>query len=635
MYSNALSSVNFHKDRSFRFSNKFIKKMWKTRKTFHFRSISLKNTLVPVYSIINYVKSWDVNLCLFISENITFNFLRHHLNHLKNIFLKCFGQVRLWVEIKKMFNSGFLNFSFATVYWGRDVFCFSLLARFLLELYFSELDNYILSLSLNTNYVYKLISKCKEVEHSVYFGLLFGSLPIKLERNLIIYKNISNVNILRFNNFSNHFLCNSIPKFFSNFKRNFYWVRHINFILFGFLSSKNYAQFIYERVRSFIRSYLMFDFRKDKANFYFHTGFYFLGFSIFIKKKFYPLTSNTNIDKFKLIEIYRGRVKFRVNSYRKKILNSIVSRSNSELFLIFISYMKQKKLPLFSFKSKKVWSFIFQQECLKSLQYGKLLFTNDTIDLPDYALSSYIKSPNLGRLVFYRQYSFNLYIRKLQFVFKELISFTKVFFPSSILPIDLMLHKYVNLLNKKIYFIYENLHFNVFPISSFLKNDSSYLYSSTIRKKFHFIKVWHVSVPKDFIFRKLRTWGFVHPYKNRPISNSRFLLKDDTFILKEFSHFLNKFLLWFGYCDSFSYLKFLTELIRQSCFLTLCRKHNKSKSWAYSVFTPNLRLNKSFLPMDYLFPSRDFNFNLNKKFLIHKSFFSYDEKFFLVNFNLP
>lgn len=544
-------------------------------------------------------------------------------NRLKNLFLRSSNELKLWSEIQKMFNLNLISFSSEKVYWSNNIYSFSLLSRFLFEFYILELDKYISSLSFHTNSTFTIISNVG-LKNFKYSDLLLNSLPLKLEKNLEIYENVFSFNRFKINNFTNYFRSLSSEIYPYKFVRKFCWVRYINFILFGFLSSNNYGKFISEKVVSFVRSNLMFDSKELSVNFFAQNDFYFLGFNV--KKKF-RFRNRFESSLIKVGDTYKSRMKFRISLYRRKLLSSIVSRSNSELFLFFISATKDKKISLLSFRNKKIWIFVFQQECLKALQYGKLLFTSDTVDNLSYSLFCDVKFLQIKAFVFYRKYSFNLYIRKLHRIFKELIGATESLFYYSVLPIDLVLGKYLNLLNKKISFLYENVYFSTL---NSLSNNQFY---SKSNKEFHQTKFWHISFSKKFLFRKLRSWGFVHPYKNRPVSNSKFLFMDDNSILKNFSSFIEKFLIWFRCCDNFISLKFFVEIVKQSCFLTISRKHNKGKVWAYSVFTPNLLVARNFSSLNYFFPKRHFGYRLYKKYLIDKNIFSFDEKFFLTNFS--
>jgi len=81
------------------------------------------------------------------------------------------------------------------------------------------------------------------------------------------------------------------------------------------------------------------------------------------------------------------------------------------------------------------------------------------------------------------------------------------------------------------------------------------------------------------------------------------------------------------FIDNFGKVKVLVNYIRESCFLTLCRKHNKSKTWALSVYTPNLIISRSSFSTKSFFPTRKNVLKMRKKFIIDPKF-SFDEEFF-------
>lgn len=632
-YSNALSNNIFDTNtyypsyfESYIKKTRFIKQIWKTKKIFHFNYFNNPNSsniFNSIHFVIKFIKSWDINLSFFVNGYVTFTFSSLSFNRLKNIFLKSFREPKLWSEIHKMFKHGILSFSSSKIYWGLDIYSFSLLSRYLLNFYLFELDKYVGYLLSKSNSIFTVF-RTNYFGNSNYSTILLKSLPLKLERNLLSYKNLVSFNSLRFNSFSTYFNASSDYISCPTFKRRIFGVRYINFFLFGFIASKNYANFVMDKIVSFIRSDLLLNLFKTDINFHYRAAFYFLGFNISLKnvKVNIPYANSFNFS-----DKYLGRVKFRIYAFRKKLLNLIIERVNSEVFLHFVSCLQQKKLFSFSFRNKKLWSLIFQLECVKSLSYDKVLFSQDTMENLNYPFYSSIKMSNI---LFYRKYSLNLYVKKLQIVFKGLINSTNTFFRSSTLPIDVILSKHVSALNKKIYFIYENLYFNIVGKDS-LEN----AFGFSDQKRVNITrKIWHVSVPKSLIFRKLRGWGFIHPYKNRPISNSRMLFLDDSLIINKFNSLLNKFLTWFRCCDDFLSVKFFIEILRQSCFLTICRKHNKSKVWAYSVFTPTLFSNRSFFESNRSFFSTVLTHKFKKKCFFSKTFFLFDEKLFLTKLTI-
>ena len=116
--------------------------------------------------------------------------------------------------------------------------------------------------------------------------------------------------------------------------------------------------------------------------------------------------------------------------------------------------------------------------------------------------------------------------------------------------------------------------------------------------------------------------------KKRPISNLKFLAYEDEEIISFFGSFSYSLLNWFRCADNFSKVKFLVELIRQSCFLTICRKHNKRKTWVYSIYTTNLVLNHKLQSNVSFFPTKKSLFNMKKSFLNDEINFLCCENFF-------
>lgn len=611
------SYSNYVDFKSLKVSNYFIKKVWGTRKIFCFQGSNFQKTFGSIHSFIKFVKSWDVNVCFFVTGKVICPFSQRNLNHLRNIFIKVFAEEKLWFEIEKMFNLGILNMSQSSIYWGGNISSFSLLSRFLLELYLSELDNYIGGVLLKTKYFFTLSDKVK-LKEMFFSNLLLSSLPIKLEKNLKLYSKLSIVNNLRFNHFFSHFISTNFVSGSRVFQRNFYWVRYVNFILFGFITSKNYSYFLFEKVLSFLRSNLLCDLKDIFFSLSSEKNFCFMGFTLLLKEKFinYKFSKKFNDNNIKKLQA-------RINLYRKKLLNLISNRFSSELYLHFVSFLEKKKVVSRSFSLAKIWTYIFQFECVRSLQLGKLLFSRDRVSSLDHLHFSQVRKKSLISYVFYRRYSFNLYLRKLHFIFRNLISKFDSYYNYSVMPFDMMLYKFTISFQKKIFFLYENLYVDFICPPSFVNVET--------KASFNSVKVFQILVPSDFILKKLRTWGFIHPYKNRPISNSKFLFKHDSQIIRDFSYVSNQIIFWFRCVDNFSSVKFLIEIIRQSCFLTLCRKHNKSRVWSYGVYTPNLLFGRNLDFSNMVFPDRKFLFKLRKKFLLNNNMFSFNEKFFLIN----
>ena len=126
------------------------------------------------------------------------------------------------------------------------------------------------------------------------------------------------------------------------------------------------------------------------------------------------------------------------------------------------------------------------------------------------------------------------------------------------------------------------------------------------------------------MFRKLKLLGFVHPTNNRPIGNVRYLNFNDFVIIWNFSYLYSVILIWFFETSDFSSLTSFVKLLKKSCILTLCRKHNKSKLWVNSVYTNNILVLKNLFNSYNYFPSSNFlhgRFSTVNMLLIDEAFF--------------
>ena len=105
----------------------------------------------------------------------------------------------------------------------------------------------------------------------------------------------------------------------------------------------------------------------------------------------------------------------------------------------------------------------------------------------------------------------------------------------------------------------------------------------------------------------------------------------DKFIIKTFGYFAYNILYWFRLSDNLIQVKKLIDFIRKSCLLTLCRKHNKTKSWAYGVYTPNLLIVNGLFNTKSFFPTKSFIVSFRKNSNFKQGKFYFEEEFFLGN----
>jgi hypothetical protein len=92
------------------------------------------------------------------------------------------------------------------------------------------------------------------------------------------------------------------------------------------------------------------------------------------------------------------------------------------------------------------------------------------------------------------------------------------------------------------------------------------------------------------IFEKLRCLGYVHPYKDRAISNVKLqIFRDDEIVLK-YNSIIRGLLTWYSGAYNFIKVKGIALLLRISCVLTLANKHKKNMFWVYRKYGNSVKI---------------------------------------------
>lgn len=619
--------------------NNFVKKVWANKN----KLSSLRKNIFfdSVHLNLSKIRSWSTEVDFFVVLNILLSLDILNKNRLKNIFQRNpYIDNTFWHEIVKMINSNIVNFSDNYIYSCKNKLLSSPLSIFLLELYLSEIDIYLLSYSSRCNIRRILKDDFIFLDKPTPNYKKKSFLPIRLESNLLKYKSLKSFSITKSNSFKYYFERN-IDSFVSFDKRILY-TRYLNHIIIGFVSSKLFVDIMSRKLKSFIRSSLHFDI-KTKGTFYSaEKNIIFCGFNI----RLIDIDNKISlISSIKTKKKFSARISSRILSNQRKIVKNFSFRFQDELFFHMKNLLGRKSLQSLSLKDYKFWTYIFQLEAIRSAQFNKLILTSEKTSLISEELFTNIK---YSRLKSYEDYSFDLYISKLQILLRETISEFSFNIPSSVISND----QYINLLfsefRKKLFIFYENFFIkdldayskklsikdldfvsNLYN-SSFSSTDIDFfrkglLSNNTSKRR----KMLEIFIPINFCLKKLKLLGLIHIKKKRPMGSQRYLKLEDIHIIRYFGYLSFVFINWFRCCYNFSKLKLLISFIRQSCFLTLCRKHNKNKSWAYRVYTPDLILIKQYNVKNSYFPSRRYILKLKRRFIFSKLDNFFDEEFFL------
>lgn len=591
------------------------------------------------------MRSWDPGIQFFFSSRLNHSFGLINKNKLKNILLKFVNDIKLWYEIEKMLDSGFINILSDSIYLDKEFISFSPLSRFLLNVYLDELDQNIKVLCYNFNGFSRFSDKKIEKKNVRKYSLvLMKTLPVKLEKNLLNIRKLSAFNNLRFNFYKNYFSEITFSPKFKTFSRKIFYCRFLDYLLLGFVGSRDFSKRIIGKVTNFVRSSLHFNCDEinlisSAQNPMLFLGFYLKKLNLANKTALYDSIRKSVKKKYFL------KVIARLDAKRKRLTNIISKRFSSEIFLLIKETLKNKKMYLKDLRDEKIWLYIFQLECVRSAQVFRLINTEDIESLIPEDFFDVIRHKELNHLVNYRRFSFNFYLKKLQIALKNSISCVSPGISKCVTNTDLALFNNLVELKKNLEFCYENLYINVrskSSVTTFGEVPSSYIFdngksndlvfSSGFSTEINSIEnsLVDVTAPIEIILQKLDLLGFFNFKDKKPISNLKYLFLDDEVIISLYSYYARTFLIWFRCCDNFAKIKTIIEYIRQSCILTLCRKHNKSRDWVVSVYTLNLIFCKTSLSNKPSFPEFNEIFLLKRKFLINKSYYLlFNEKFFL------
>lgn len=555
---------------------------------------------------------------------------------------------RIWFEIEKMLNANVVGISDHYIY--REIVpSNNSLSRFLLNIYFSQLDTYIKKLCNSSNFNKLLFLKPYFIKtfYKRNIKIIKNYLPVKIRSFLLHFSNLKNLRFLKEKEFNFLYKKDSYNLDFLCFYKHIYYIRYLKHIALGLVGSKNFSKYTAHKIQGFLRSHLHFDFSSNNLQYAFSEKLFFLGFQIQLLKSNFK--KNNFTFSLKIARKYFFRIQSRLNFWKKKLSSLMLDRFRFELFGQVMSILKNKNLNFSSLKDRKVWLFLFQFESVRCFQVGKLVNSLDNVNLISDEILIDLKFSNFTN---YKNFSFNFYLKKMRLLVKNVIDYLPSFLNKSVLPFDIAFSNFFFEYKKKFNFFNDTFYFTglnqnnlKFYRENRYNNDSyneiekkNYIYKNNfLMKKLFFLSTkskmqtkayFLINCPISYILSKFESLGFINLKKKRPISNVKFLIYEDREIIKNFGAFSYSLLNWFRCVDNFSKVKFLIELIRQSCFLTLCRKHNKRKTWAYSVYTPNLILNYHIYQNKSFFPTKRLLSTMKKSFLYNEIDFLFLETFF-------
>jgi hypothetical protein len=593
------------------------------------------------HSLTPFLSNWNIKSNCILTLRVFRSFNLFNKLCFKNIFFKFVKDFFIWEELSKMLNANIIGVSGRAIYNSIQNFCNNRLSFFLLSLYLKEFEIYLEKIVFKYNLRKNFQSRFFFFVNKRYFYSknLACFTPLKSEKNLIKFLNIKFLIASKYDKFHYSFL-NSFKSIFY-YEVYIFFIRYLDFFIFKFTSSrlfvsflmKKLLDFLYFKINFLLRDLVITDFNKEKV--------LFCGYLIV----FYATKINFKFDKRYFDKFFFSKVIFRIMNTQKILSKTLFKRFKTE-FLFKLRYFGDTNFKNSSFVTK-FWNFLFQLQSVETFKIQKLILAGSMKEIISNNILIEIKRFNTD---IYYKYLFNLHNMKINFLFENIIKNLTLTISLGSLYNDFFLYNYLIEFKKHILLqgnIYSAQSFSCRIVKNFfgavdfftrdcisetsievnyniinyhaLLNSNDYLH----RKKSLFL-----FVPVLLLIKKFRLLGFIHPSKNCPIGNLSLILFSDHFIIKISSFLVYSILNWYSFSKNLLSLKILIELVRESCLLTLCRKHNKNKSWAYTTYTSNLVFFTNLYCTEVFFPTKEFIKLLHSKKNFLQKNFQLDESIF-------
>nr|YP_009538638.1 maturase [Phacus pleuronectes]AYQ93658.1 maturase [Phacus pleuronectes] len=610
----------------FKQKSNFLKKVW--HRKFPLESTFLKfRNFSSIHLILEKIRNWNTNMVFFLNCRILKGLIRINKNRLKNIFLKVIKDVRLWCEIEKMLSIGIISVSTSCIYRNFDFQIFNSLSYFLFNIFLTEFDFYIFGLSYQFNHCFYL----KSLRQNVNFFCERKS----FKRNLLPIK----LNSRRFNLCSFTYFFNKDKNFFNfyvnstfKFQKNLNYVRYLDYFFLGFVSTKFFSLKFKNKIITFLIGNLFLKIENIILFSNLDKNIFFLGYNIRFSSKLLKYSSSSLIKKNLSI---LNKLFFRKLNFSKIFLNNFYVHLSDN----FKKFFLLNQLNCLNLENKNIWMYFIQLEAVRSFSFSKNIFNRDLIRIFSFQNVSYFSnySFNLFLDLLKKNLKFNLFNEVLPKINKFVFSvdlYAKFLFCDFIKKYFFLLQNIINYkknrkLKLRFYFLGKNFFFKNYFFSKkdiFIVSDSfsDLFYKSSLLKNSIFFLA-----PIKRIYVKLKTLGFIHSIKRRPIGNIKYMFVEDVYLIQFFSSLIYFLLIWFKFCFNFVKLNVLLKFIKKSCFLTLSRKHNRSKFWSYQVYTDDLIFFRGLTIDNFLYSINNCIFSTRISFFSKYFPFYFDELFFL------
>jgi len=567
------------------------------------------------------IKHFRTNTSFFLDYDIRKAFDNVNRKRLKNIFNKIIRDIRFWMEISKILNSGII-LELEYLFERKGVPQGSVLSPFLFNVYMNELDQKVFSLQNPPEHTHKSHESAtygnKEAELA-YRKLSRDFSTDNLKRSLKKYGSKETLIEARKTAYKKHHKKYGRRKGIDLDVRHIQYVRYADDFLIGIVGSREYAVQVRKDVNNFIKGNLHLEIKKDNLVHRNDKSVNFLGHKIKLSefkvktsskpKQIRAARKNKNKSIARFLEADKRLARAKSYELYKNVLSSFSVLSKK----LKMNLKNKKHIDMLAllFAYKAIGSVLMKKLSLTSWnQFGNFLISMDSLKLTEpqknVAINRWIShlATEADRL---NEFNATILRDKIASLAKsELVTELSKGQANKLKKLqqeyldkaDMLVKESLNYeIEKKRKKVIDKFNINVNSPSLLTQEEKDLL---SLAKELTILSA-EKTVPRRIsiyapikkTFAKFRFKSYIHPLKDKAMGNTGLGFHTDTEIVLHFNMIIQGLLNWFSGADNFAKVKGLAQLLRKSCVLTLANKHKKNMNWVYTVYGSEITVRKN------------------------------------------
>lgn len=545
--------------------HEYKKKQQIVKKVFKATSYGFRENKSAHQALYRIKTTWSNDTMYFLDYDIKKTFSSINRNRLKSTFNRYVKDPRVWEEIEKMLNAGYIHNDMLQTH-NTKVILNSILSPLLFNVYMHDFDQFMESLNkkhtIRNKDSKKLMNKYSNQMVKTYYALDSQAKFIPEKKKEFLEHD------QKYRNKKNITLTNS----------RIQYIRYADDIIIGVVGSREFAIYAQKEINTYIKSNLHLQINRDEIIHRDQSPITFLGHHIQLinlhgkintKRKQLEAThryKNRAIQKLKSKEIRIAKLK--TDKFRNEMLK------HTSIMLNELNLTNNKKIDFL--KSLSIYQS-FGNILTKNLNLSSLKKLNEVLSLLDN--NQKLTNSTLKKLsniihenVLNEQ---GLALININSEIKNLKHFSKV--EKINLIIGEIQHKVKELSDPAIteFIINKSIESKTKHTEKQIQKITNPAINSLIKANLSKQSVRIISVKANItlLLNKLRLAGFMHPVKNQASSCRKLVLNSENKIIEYYNSLMLKILNWFSGADNFSRVKGIIEsIIKRSCLLTLKKK---------------------------------------------------------------